>query len=257
MQTNALAPFGVEITGVDLRLAEQRYAVCTSELLAEHGVAVFRNQTLCDDAFVAFLRDLGELVFTRGEQPAPGAPDLNVVSNIGRTVPPRSVFHTDTSYIAQPPAYTALRPVMLPEHGGATLFSNQVAAYEKLPAQAQAALAKRQLRHTVTGLAGQNEARWQPLLRKHPVSGKTSLYLSALARCTHLSDLRDDDAQRVIALLYKRSIRPSALYRHRWRRGDIVIWDNRMTMHRADHSGVEGNRVFHRGMVAGEAPIPA
>jgi taurine dioxygenase len=60
-----------------------------------------------------------------------------------------------------------------------------------------------------------------------------------------------------IATLYDRSTTPEVVYRHKWRHGDILIWDNRCTMHRADHGGVHGDRVLHRGMVIGEAPIPA
>ena len=64
----------------------------------------------------------------------PGFPDLNVVSNVGRTTPPRSVFHVDTSYVRTPPAYTALRAVQIPQRGGETLFTNQYRAFDTLPA---------------------------------------------------------------------------------------------------------------------------
>ena len=73
----------------------------------------------------------------------PGLADLNVVSNVGRTTPPRSVFHVDTSYVARPPAYTALRAVRIPERGGETLFTDQYRAYETLPGDIRTHLAGR------------------------------------------------------------------------------------------------------------------
>jgi taurine dioxygenase len=87
-------------------------------LLAEHGVLLFADQSLDDDAFVAFLRSFGELTFTKGETHVDGHPDLNVVSNVGRATPPKSAFHVDTSYVRDPPAYTALRAVQTPRARG-------------------------------------------------------------------------------------------------------------------------------------------
>ena len=91
------------------------------------------GQDVDDAGFVAFLEQFGELMFTKGETPVAGFPDLNVISNVGRKTPPRSVFHVDTSYVRQPPAYTALRAVTIPAQGGETLFTNQYRAYETLP----------------------------------------------------------------------------------------------------------------------------
>ena len=91
-------------------------------------------------------------MFTVGETPVPGFPELNVVSNIGRTRPPRSTFHTDTSYVRKPPAYTALRAAAVPKRGGQTLFSDQYAAYETLPSRVRQELRGRTITHVVTGL---------------------------------------------------------------------------------------------------------
>ncbi len=99
-----------------------------------------------------FLRRLGGPVFTVGETPLPGHPDLNLISNVGRTTPPRSVFHVDTSYVSRPPAYTALRAVQIPRRGGQTLFSNQYRAAETLPPQLRARCEGRAVTHVVTGV---------------------------------------------------------------------------------------------------------
>lgn len=257
MRANALEPFGCEVTDIDLGGSTIERAGELRRLISGARVVVFRAQSIDDAGLVRFLRSLGELTFTDGETPVTGMPDLNVVSNVGRTTPPRSVFHTDTSYVARPPAFTALRPVSLPRSGGSTLFSDQVGVASGLPARIRGWLHGRTVLHQASGLAGQRDAQRHPIFRRHPITGEVALYLSTPARCTQLSDVDERTSARVIDALYRRSTRPATLYRHAWRSGDILIWDNRVTMHRADHGDVSGDRVLHRGMVRGEVPIEA
>ena len=255
MDIRPLHPFGAEISGVAVGALEDPGAV--REAVSRARVAVFRGQNVGDADFLTFLRQLGELMFTAGETPVEGEPDLNVVTNVGRTRTPRSVWHTDTSYVGAPPAFTALRAVAVPESGGATLFTDQVAAAEGLPLWALDWLRGRRVRHAYGTDALAEEEAWHPVLRRHPVTGETALYLSTPERCDRVSDSDDRMARRVIDLLYRRSTRPSNVYRHRWRAGDVVIWDDRLTLHKADHSKVVGDRTFHRGMVRGETPMMA
>ena len=257
MFTKPLEPFGMAVSGLDIqRIPTARFGEL-ARLVASARVVVFRGQTLGDAAFVQFLSGFGALTFTEGETPVDGAADLNIVSNLGRLTPPRSVFHTDTSYVAQPPSFTALRPVVLPLHGGDTLFSDQVGAVARLPEKARQFLAGRSVLHQATGLDGQSQATRQPLLRRHAITGETSLYLSTPNRCSALSDVDAATSQRMIAALYWHSTRSSTLYRHLWTPGDVLMWDNRVTMHKADHDNLTQNRVLHRGMVSGEVPLAA
>jgi taurine dioxygenase len=227
-------------------------------LLAEHGVIVLRDQVVDDARFLDFLRSFGSPVFTVGETPVAGFPDLNVVSNVGRSRPPRSVFHVDTSYVGRPPAYTALRAVTVPAVGGQTVFTNQYRAYDTLPQDLREQLAGRSIRHVATGVDpgdAQESAADHPVLRVHPVSGRTALYLSTPARCVAMSGMTDDAAHEMISLLYEHSTRADNCYRHDWRAGDVVMWDNGVVLHKADHDGVVGDRVLHRGMVDGYASL--
>ncbi|MEM6426005.1 MAG: TauD/TfdA family dioxygenase [Cyanobacteria bacterium P01_D01_bin.128] len=256
MDIQPLNPFGIEVTGFDIRVAQKSDIDRLQELLATDGVVVLRQQRATDADFVAFLKQLGPLTFTVGETPVAHAPELNIVTNVGRTRPPRSVFHTDTSYIARPPAYTALRAVALPQRGGETLFANQYWAYKTLPKTVKQQLAAAQVLHMVTGLTldqHQERQSWHPLFRAHPISKRIAIYLSTPERCQEMSGMGDRarhyDTQRVIRLLYRHSIRSYRLYRHRWQPNDILIWDNRCTLHRADHSQVVGDRTLHRGLV--------
>ena len=258
MEVHELEPFGAEATALDAAAINDEEIETLRSLLAHRGVVVLRNQTIDDDAFVAFLERLGPLTFTEGEEPLAHQPALNFVSNVGRTTPPRSVFHTDTSYVSRPPAFTALRGVAIPQVGGETVFSDQYRAFETLPGDERERLAGRTILHGVTGVdpGASESATRHPLFRRHPVSGRTALFLSTPERCSAISGLDEADSRETVAKLYAHST-DGPLYRHRWRAGDVLIWDNRCTMHRADHSGVEGERVMHRGMVEGEVPLAA
>lgn len=255
-----LAPVGARVGGLTVDRLTPPDARDVARLLADHGVLVIAatdGEAVDDPAFVEFLRSFGELMFTVGETPVADFPDLNVVSNVGRSTPPRSTFHVDTSYVRRPPAYTALRAHTIPARGGATLFTNQYRAYETLPAAVRAELADRVVRHVVTGVQlddGEECEASHPLFRVHPISGRTALFLSTPQRCVAVSGMSPERGRNTIGYLFEHSTRPDNVYRHEWRAGDVVIWDNRVVMHRADHSDVVGDRVMHRGMVAETVP---
>lgn len=253
MQHTALSPLGALVTDLQVAEADAATVAALKDLLATHGVLVLREQDVDDDGFVAFLESFGPMTFSTGETPAPGAPQLNVVSNVGRAAPPTSQFHVDSSYFAEPPAYTALRAVAIPSEGGQTLFTNQYRAYETLPEDLRRHLDGRMITHVVTGLelTDEDETRADhPVFRTHPISGLTALYLSTPQRCQAVSGLNDDEARETVARLLQHSTSEANTYRHQWRPGDVVMWDNLAVLHKADHSGVVGDRVMHRGMVA-------
>lgn len=253
MDFRALSPFGAQANRIGITDLQDRDIDALKNALAHNGFIVLRQQSANDADFESFLARLGQLTFTVGETPVLHQPNLNVVSNIGRVRAPRSVFHTDTSYISQPPAFTALRAVTIPGSGGETLFSDQYRAYETLPTALKQQLADAKVLHVVSGLTleGGETQSWHPLFKLHPISGRLALFLSTPERCQEISGMAIGAAQRLIRLLYRHSIRHYRIYRHQWQPEDIVIWDNRCTMHRADHSQVVGDRVLHRGLVLG------
>ena len=257
----ALSPFGVEANAIGITDLDDRDITAVKQALAHNGFVVFRNQSANDAEFVAFLDRLGSLTFTVGEIPVAHQPDLNIVSNIGRIRPPRSVFHTDTSYIAQTPAFTGLRAVSVPvPDGGTFFFSDQYRAYETLPSAVKEQLADAQVLHVVSGLtlAADVESQcWHPLFRRHPISGRLALFLSTPERCQAIAGIPSAVASRIVRLLYQHSLRHYRLYCHQWQPNDILVWDNRCTMHRADLAQFSGDwatsalrdRVLHRGLV--------
>lgn len=258
LEHRPLTPVGAVVAGLRIDAVSDQDVDDVRALLAEHGVVVFPGQDVDDDAFLRFLRSFGDTVFTTGETPVPEFPDLNLVSNVGRATPPRSVFHTDTSYVRNPPAYTALRAVQVPDHGGQTLFTNQYAAFDSLPSGVRAWLDGRTVTHVVTGLSLDEDhetSAVHPLFRVHPISGRTAMYLSTPQRCAAVSGMSPRLAAETISYLFHHSTRDDNLYRHAWSPGDVVMWDNRCVLHRADHADVIGDRVMHRGMVADDTGI--
>lgn len=253
MDNSILDPIGVKVTGLPLHELNPEMVAQLKELLAHHGVLIMPGQDIDDAAFVTFLKQFGELAFTKGETAAPGFPDLNVVSNVGRTEPPRSTFHVDTSYVRRPPAYTALRAVEIPAQGGETLFTNQYRAFETLPPEVRKKLEGRTIQHVVTGLDLSDDdetAADHPVFRQHPISGRTALYMSTPKRCAAISGMESAEAEDTIKFLFEHSTTEDNTYRHAWSPGDIVMWDNSCVLHRGDHANVVGDRVMHRGMVA-------
>ena len=170
MRIRLLAPLGAEVTGLRLAGVDAATVARLRGLLAERGVLVLPDQDVDDAAFLAFLRAFGRLAFTAGEPPLPGFADLNEVSNVGRAAPPRSQFHVDTSYVRHPPAYTALRAVLIPRRGGETVFSDQYRAYDTLADDVRDRLRGRTIRHVATGLPlGEGDE----AAAEHPSSGRT------------------------------------------------------------------------------------
>jgi taurine dioxygenase len=254
VECTVLDPVGVRVAGLSFATPSPAVVRQLQGLLAEHGVVILPDQDIDDEVFVDALRRFGELMFTAGEIAVPGFPDLNVVSNIGRSTPPRSTFHTDTSYVRYPPAYTALRAVNIPAQGGETLFTNQYRAFDRLPSAVRDELAGETITHVVTGLELRDDEEAHashPIFRRHPISDRMSLYLSTPARCVAVSGMTLAQSKRTIAMLFELSTAPDNIYRHLWSPGDIVVWDNRCVLHCADHSTTLGDRLLHRGLVAG------
>ncbi len=249
-------PVSAEIENLDLRKVTATEVEELKMLLAIHGMLAFRNQCCNDQEFVHFLTQMGKLTFTVGETPVEGHPNLNEVSNIGRKTTPKSRFHIDSSYYSKPPAYSALRAVTLPRCGGETLFTNQYWAYETLSNNIRHKLENKTIKHQVTGvdLSDNENAETQadhPVFTVHPISGRTALYMSTPQRCAIINGLDTKQSSELISACYAHSIQGQNIYRHNWKMGDVIIWDNGCTLHSADHSNVDGDRVLHRGLSLG------
>lgn len=222
-----------------------------------HGAACVRGADLSDADFAALLAEMGEPMITPGETQVPGHPTLNIVTNAGRTTPPMSRWHSDTTYVARPPIFTALRVVEVPEEGGATLIVDTRPLWDELGATDKARLSSVRVAHQVSGVEppeGSETEATHPLVRRQPETGRVGFFLTVpertpTARYTDGTDASDD-----VRHFYDRACKLPAMI-HAWRPGDLLFWDNRVTIHKGDHRAVKGTRTLHRGMVRGEVPV--
>ena len=268
---------GAEVVGVDLsqRLDDAAFDAI-QRAFDEHGVAVFRNQNLTPGQQIAFSRRFGEVDFNHNSKifGLPDHPELYIISNItenGRPIGTRragETWHSDMCYAKRPARATMLYAVEVPELHGLTLgdteFANAAAAWDALPDAMQRRLDGLEAVFDFRGRKRSSPVKKEtlaeyppvrhPIVRSHPRTGRKSLYVMR-DDCTAIPGMDDDDAQTLIAALADHIIRPEFVYRHRWRQGDLVIWDNCTVQHKAviDYD-LPQRRLMWRTTIKGEVP---
>ena len=269
------APLGAEASGVDPRNVSEADFDALLQALARHGVLVLRDQQLSPAELVGFSRRFGELEYHVLDQYwLPEQPEVYVISNIvenGKPIGnPREGFgwHTDLSYMALPTAYTFLYGLEVPEEGAETLFCTIYPTTDALPEAQRAQLETVTVRHSYAALHAsrpwaaplteQQKARspdvFHPLMRTHPITGRKGIYLGGTT-CAFPLDMDAEESSALMDHLYADATRPEHVYAHKWRRHDLVFWDNRFVMHSAtEYDRERYRRLIHRTSVRGEKP---
>jgi taurine dioxygenase len=262
---------GAEIAGVDLRdpindaLAQQFL-----DVWHRHLVILLRNQTLDEDAQVRFAETFGAPAkITSGRTFSAKYPSVMLISNIRLDGKPIGAlpdgemhFHTDQCHQEIPAKATMLYAIEIPSKGGNTLFSNAYTAYETLPADLKQRIAGRRalnaydkdstLRTANYDNAGSSY--WHPVVRTHPATGRKALYVNRLMT-REIEGLPRDESDALLQKLFDHQEQPGFVYEHVWRPGDILMWDNRCTLHaRTDFSASE-RRMLRRVTILGEKPF--
>ena len=263
---------GAEITGVDLR--QPIDATLKQKLLDtwhEHQVILLRNQMLDEDAQVRFAETFGPPARSTSGRTYKGVknPAVMLVSNIREDGKPIGAlpdgemhFHTDQCHQATPAAATMLYAIEIPSKGGNTLFANAYKAYETLPDDIKQRLAGRRALNAYTtdsttrstNYEGANSSYWHPAVRTHPATKRKALYVNRLMT-REIEGLPREESDALLQMLFDHQEQPQFVYEHVWRPGDIVMWDNRCTLHaRTDFSAGE-RRLLRRVTLIGEAPV--
>ncbi len=262
---------GAEITGVDLRdpidgALKQKFLDAWHHYL----VLLLRNQTLDEDAQVRFAETFGTLAKTSsGRAFSAKHPSVMLVSNIREDGKPIGAlpdgemhFHTDQCHQAIPAKATLLYAIEVPSKGGSTLFANAYTAYETLPADIRHRIAGRRALNAYTTdttlrTASYDDAKsscWHPVVRTHPVTGRKALYVNRLMT-REIEGLPREESDALLQKLFDHQEQPKFIYEHVWRPGDILMWDNRCTLHaRTDFSAGE-RRLLRRVTILGEKPV--
>ncbi len=289
------APLGAEVRGIDFAEAIPED---TQELLrqawADNLILLFRGQNhLTQQQHIEATRIFGRPVAgaSRSYFERTGTksinisehPELIIVSNLGPDGKPvleneglgsgEVVWHSDNSYIDQPPIGSFLRAMEVPEETGNTSFNNQYLAYETLPEDVKAKIkglytkqdssrnSAGRLRpgvkkpETLEEVPGPNH----PLVRLHPVSGKKALYLGRrrVFPSQYIVGWSREESEKLLDFLWAHATADNLKYTHKWRVGDMVLWDNRCVMHYRDPINSEKRRIMHRTQMEPQTPIMA
>jgi len=269
------AALGAELRGIDLRRVGDAEFAAIHRAWLDHLVLLFRGQSLSDEDLIAFSRRFGELdwapVQENGRRFVEGHPEIYVVSNviengvvIGSLGAGEAVWHTDMSYLEQPPKASMLYAIEVPPAGGDTGFSNMYLAWEELPVELKRAVEGRRLKHDGTYNSGgylregvtatddptTSPGTYHPIAYRHPETGRIALYLGR-RRNAYIEGLALAESEALLDALWQHATRDALVWYNRWRVGDLVLWDNRCTMHRRDPFDAKARRIMHRTQIKG------
>src|SRR5512132_2910421 len=271
------AALGAEIRGLDLaQPMDDRTFEAVDDAFANFGVIFFRNQRITPQQQVAFTRRFGAIEFNIfGERwSVPGAPEIVVVSNVTENGKPVGIrragenWHSDMCYTARPPRGTMLYAIETPAlHGlplGDTEFASAAAAWDALPDDLRRRIEgrravfdftarKRAFPPTADEIA-RNPPVTHPIVRTHPRSRRKCLYVMR-DDCTGIEGIPAEEAEALIAALADHIVKPQFIYRHQWRPGDVLMWDNCTVQRRAIQDyDLPQRRLMHRTTMGGAAP---
>ena len=273
LRTRALAPaIGAEIIGVDLSepMSEEVFAEVL-DCWHRNLVILFRDQHLTEDDQVRFGERFGPPAVSHTRRYTTKNPAVMLISNIrengqliGALPDGEMHFHTDQCHQERPAMASMLYALEIPSQGGNTLFANAYLAYETL-----SAVMKQQIegRNALNAYDYDNASMkrgtkpregipsyWHPIVRTHPATGRKALYVNRLMTVA-VEGLPDAEGDTLLNALFDHQEQPQFIYEHIWRPHDLLMWDNRCTLHaRTDFSATE-RRLMRRLTILGEKPV--
>lgn len=268
---------GAEVIGIDLtQVAGAETKEMLNKALAENLVLVFRNQTLSRPQFRDAVLLFGKAKYQLLQQYLyEDTPEIGVVTNRdrdeagdGKVLIRGHTWHTDHSNEEIPAKATALYGVSLPAQGGDTMFCNCQAAYECLPENMKSIIdplkaihtynsrfAPRKLPKRTKEEVARSPDVAHPVARTHPETGKKAIYVNPI-RIEKFEGMEIEESQTLLKKLIEFASQEKFIYRHKWVLGDMVIWDNRQTMHQATKDyDMSQFRKLYRMMVEGDRPV--
>lgn len=275
MQILPLSPaLGIEVRGIDLAKAMDEAAFAELRHAWENNcVALFRDQQLNELDQVRFAsrfgglgRAVNDLDLAKGgsHEAILYVSNIRVKGKVTGILPDGEMFfHSDTCYMDRPAMASMLFAIEIPSQGGDTLFANGFTAYDALSVDIKQTLAgKRALNSydyegnpTLRGqsLAAHAKTAVHPVFRTHPPTGRKSLYVNRLMTWSIL-DMPEQDSRNLLALLFDHQERPQFVYRHQWRPGDLILWDNRSCLHARSDFDPSERRRLRRVTILGDVP---
>ena len=253
---------GVEVRGLNLRNALSAETVHhLRAAFLDHGVLFLRDQQLSEVDQVRFSRYFGDPVPHVREQPDRPIPEIFIISNVEEKGRPIGAlgneeikFHSDLSYMPRPGSISMLYAVEVPEAGGDTMWANLYTAYETLDEQTKTRSARLRAIHKHPR-PQQNPPvpASHPVVCVHPETGRKVLYVSPHLT-SHIEGLGAEEGQVLLNRLITHATQPRFVWTHHWRVGDLLMWDNRCTMHRRESFDNTQRRIMKRTQMFGDEP---
>jgi taurine dioxygenase len=271
---------GAHVDCGDVRtLSAEQFSVVHQAFL-DNLILLIRGQSLTDDDLLAFGRRFGDLTRPSavhiGQAPRDEKyPEIAVISNvvqngiaIGSLGDGEAVWHTDSSFADMPPSASILYSIEIPPTGGDTGFANMYMALDTLPPHLRKQITGKTIKHDKRYTSGgqlrpgylaeqdlrESPGPSHPIIRKHPETGRSSLYLGRRPHA-YVNGLSLEDSEQLLDALWAHAAQPQFAWHHQWKVGDILIWDNRCTLHRRDAFDPAARRVMHRTQCKGGVVI--
>ena len=273
LQTRPLSPaLGAEIIGIDLRQEmDERVAAQVLETWHENLVILLRDQHLSEEDEVRFAERFGPPAVIHAKQFIQKHPAVTLISNIREDGKPIGAlpdgemhFHSDQCYQERPAMASMLYAIEVPSKGGNTLFANAYAAYETLPAEIKRRIEGRRALNAYdydtaatkrgTKVADGVPTYVHPMVRKHPATGRRALYVNRLMT-VRIEGMPEEESSELLDFLFDHQEQRQFVYEHVWRVGDILMWDNRCTLHARTDFSADERRLMRRVTILGEKPM--
>ena len=261
MEIKRLGPIGAEIKDLDLTNLNEQESNQIKNSFLEYSVLVFRNQMLNPEQLKSISTLWGEPLVHPVFKGIDGHPEIIEIKNFGEKYHTNAHWHSDVTFEDSPPDATLLYSIVVPDEGGDTLFSSQNLAYNDLDSKLKSDLANKVAVHSNIGvlmLSGQDPKNAKtvehPIFRSHPETGKKAIYVTE-AFVKEIKGLESEDSQKILQTLYAHATQEKYIYRHKWSKGDLVIWDNRSVQHFAEHGYGDKERTMHRLTTSGSKPF--
>lgn len=261
---------GAEVHGVDLAVSLNPDTIKDiRRALLDHEVVFFRNQNLTPSKYLEFTASFGEPIeypFVKGIDGHPEV--INVLKREHEVTNFGGIWHSDTTYLPEPPMGSVLLALEVPPHGGDTLFANQYLAYEALSPGLKSTLS------TLKGVSTSSKAdasktredrikdsghksdvleAIHPVVRSHPETGRKSLYVN-IAHTSHFDGWSEAESGPLLQFLFQHQVKPEFTCRFRWEVGSIAFWDNRCVLHNPINDYHGHRRSMWRITLAGDTP---
>lgn len=264
---------GASVSGVDLNhLTDDDKATLKNALLT-HQVLFFKAQNLTSQSQVALASLFGKLHIHPVFPTVPDVPQVIVLDSHQTDLRDNELWHTDVTFSKTPPMGCVLRAVKIPPTGGDTLWASLSSAFDTLDDDTKAFLRGKTATHDIRlsfpkERFGQSQADDEklkkaiadnpplshPVVRTHPETGKECLFVSE-GFTSHIDGLSERESRELLDKLFAHSIQDAFTIRHQWQAGDVVIWDNRATQHKALFDYGDAHRIMHRATVVGDVPF--